>query len=225
MSPNWSGYGLSPGPFTEVNGTFTVPGLWPGAKCDSELSEWVGIDGMSTPTAPAAPSTLQAGITELAISPGTGACTPGRPSVSAWWETVPMPPSPVATVEVRPGDSVTVTVRLLSAAMWRVTIVDDTNGQRFTKEQHYTGPASSAEWILEAPTSSFHCGAGLDPWVVVGLCPLSPYRPAVSFADIGALGQATTLWPITMVQGAEAISVPSAIFVGDFGVTYTGPDS
>ena len=135
-----------------------------------------------------------------------------------------MPPSPVATVKVRPGDRVTVTVRRFSAAVWRVSIVDDTTGQRFTTKQHYTGPASSAEWILEAPTSSFHsCGVGLDPWAVVGLCPLSPYRPAVSFADIGAVGQATTLWPITMVQGAEAISVPSAIFAGDFGVIYTGP--
>jgi hypothetical protein len=47
----------------------------------------------------------------------------------------------------------------------------------------------------------------------------------VSFSDLGAVGQGTTLWPITMVQGAGATAVPSAIFAGDFGVIYTGPES
>jgi hypothetical protein len=223
VSPNWSGYGITGGPFTQASGIFTVPGLGTGAKCTSELSEWVGLDGMSAPSLPADPSLIQAGISEFAIGPVTGKCTPQRPFAFSWWEIVPSPPEPIATVSVHPGDRVEVLIRRSRGANWSILLADLSDGQRFTSEHAYDGHGSSAEWILEAPTSSVRCGAGEDPWTVVGLCPLSPYWPVASFMDMGVTGPARALWPIAMVQDRQQVATPSTLFSGDFGVTYTGP--
>lgn len=34
---------------------------------------------------------------------------------------------------------------------WTITLDDNTTGQSFTTTQAYSGPAQSAEWIMEAP--------------------------------------------------------------------------
>ncbi len=222
ISPNWSGYGVSTGPFTGVGGTFTVP-RFRGATCTTEMSEWVGIDGMSAPSLPPDGTLIQAGVEEFATNPSTGVCSPEGSYLSAWWEIVPGSPQPIPKMTVRAGDRVTVDIRKVRGDRWGVALVDGTDGQRFATTQLFEGRGGSAEWILEAPTNSFHCGAGVDPWAAVGVCALAPYSPSVTFSSLDVTGNATTLWPIAMVQAHEQISTPSPFFFRAFSVTYTGP--
>ena len=57
---------------------------------------------------------------------------------------------------VAPGDVMSATISQTSASTstWTITITDtsSTHGWTFTKSVDYTGPGSSAEWILEAPS-------------------------------------------------------------------------
>ena len=51
----------------------------------------------------------------------------------------------------------TVAINQVNGTQWGITLTDNTNGQSFTTDQTYTGPASTAEWIVEALTVN---GAG-----------------------------------------------------------------
>lgn len=218
-SPNWSGYGATPGPYAGATGTFNLPRLGPGAKCSAQLSEWVGVDGMRSQ--PGAGSLIQAGVTESAVDP-RGVCSFAHPYVYAWWEEVPDPPQRIPSVAVKPGDSLRVALAKVGTGRWSISLVDITDGRGFAAIKAYGGPGTSAEWILEAPSSSFSCGAGVDPWVEVGLCPMPPYAPATFFA-LGAAGRTTELWPIEMVQQGRRVSTPSDYLGSAFGLLYTGP--
>jgi len=223
-SPNWSGYGASGGPFTAITGTFTVPGFSAGARCTSELSEWVGIDGMNVPSSSPDPSLVQAGASEFATDTRTGICAARHPYIYFWWEIVPAPPTAIKAMRGHVGDKVTVTIARAAAPRWLISITDDSDKQHFATERPYQGVAATGEWIVEAPTSSVRCGAGLDPWVVVGLCPLLPFQPAIAFTALGLRGKAAELWPIAMVQESQQVATPSLPFADFFGVMYTGPD-
>ena len=89
---------------------------------------------------------------------------------------------------------------------------DDTTGGTFTTEQAYTGPVASAEWVVEANTST-SCG---------GTCQLSPYSPPVRFVTSGFTGHEGVLWTLDMVQGGAQVSTPSALANDNFTVAYTG---
>lgn len=221
-APNWSGYGTTPGPFVAAAGAFQVPRLGPGAKCSAQLSLWVGVDGMREQ--PGAASVIQAGVTLAAIDPVTGRCSTRAPDVYAWWEIVPGPPKRIEGLDVHPGDQIYVSLARQSAGRWRIEVVNRTGGGRFEIVRPYRGARSSAEWILEAPTNSFACGAGVDPWVVVGLCPMPPYSP-VAFFQLGVTGHSARIWPIEMVQEGHSVSAPSELLGNAFGLIYTGPEA
>jgi len=218
-APNWSGYAATTGPFSHVAGSFEVPRLGSRATCLAKLSIWVGADGMRS--AAGASSLVQAGITESAVDPSTGICAPRNPYVYAWWEIIPDPPQKIGSLTVRPGDRVSVTLRRRHPGRWSIAVDDHTRRGAFSTVRDYTGPGSSAEWILEAPSDSFSCGAGVDPWVVVGLCPMPPFS-STAFFDMSVGGRATQLWPIAMVQEGHQVSTPSGPLGNAFGLMYTG---
>jgi hypothetical protein len=204
-SSNWSGYSSTGGPFTVVKGTFTVPAPVAGTSPRAEVAEWVGVDGTSASD----PSLIQAGVDEQA--------DPNSPSgfdYSPWWEILPATATPITTVTVNPGDKVTVTIWQVSGTTWEINLIDDTTGESFsTPPEHYTGPGSTAEWVVEATTECrSQCRTS----------PLAPYSPAVTFSDLGMAGPQKSLDEITMVQGLGAVSTPSAMTPGGFSVSYTG---
>ena len=172
--PNWGGYTVSGGPFRSVSGTFTVPYLYNAGSCSEGLSNWVGIDGSGDI------DLLQAGVQETYTDPKTGGCHPTASFwIEAWWEVLPAPETIVHSVQVQPGDSVTVSISQTKAPdTWSVSLHDDTDGQGFDRLTNYSGPGSSAEWVDEAfsePTWT-ECGSGVSPddnGMVV--CPLAPY--------------------------------------------------
>jgi Peptidase A4 family len=109
---------------------------------------------------------------------------------------------------VAAGDTVTVAIDHLSGTQWGITLTDNTNGESFTTDQTYTGPASTAEWIVEALT------------VNGGVATLAPYSPNVSFSDLGFVGSDTTLQSVVMVQASTQVSTPSTLTVNGFNVAY-----
>jgi hypothetical protein len=75
----------------------------------------------------------------------------GRAHYSAWWEILPAPAIEIRAFRVRPGDLITATIAKVSTDRWRISITNKGHGS-FTTTRTYTGKATSAEWIVEAPT-------------------------------------------------------------------------
>jgi hypothetical protein len=167
QSTNWSGYAVSTtaamgcvpasgaSSYTSVSGTWTVPtvtgpsggggllgGLLGTGGSSTYSAVWTGIDGFNTGDT----NLIQAGTEQDVVN--------GTPQYSAWWEILPAPETPISTISVQPGDSVTVTIKQVSSGTWNIAM-SDTRGsttQSFSTTQSYSGALSSAEWILEAPT-------------------------------------------------------------------------
>jgi hypothetical protein len=197
-SSNWSGYIELNGPFSEVTGTFSVPSLLAGTPRSDQMSVWVGIDGGNGDD-----SLIQAGFNE---SPSPGSATGFV--IQPWWEILPSSETYINSVDIEAGDTVIVAINQISGTQWGIALTDNTNGESFTTDQTYSGPASTAEWIVEALT------------VNGGVTTLAPYSPEVSFSDLGFIGSDTTLQEVVMVQAGSQVSTPSALTVNGFNVAY-----
>ena len=134
-SSNWAGYALAGGRHTSVSAQWTVPAVSATAR-PGYSALWVGIDGFTND------ALIQAG-TEADFYDGVV-------HYSAWWEILPAPAVTIHSLSVRAGDKVSVTIARVSAGRWRITIKDARSGS-YTSTRAYSGPATSAEWIEEAP--------------------------------------------------------------------------
>ena len=193
-STNWSGYAVT-GKFTGIKGTFTVPQT---SKTDyGVVAEWVGIDGFANK------DLIQCGVTE------TGGIT------QAWWEILPGFSVPITWMKISAGDQVEVSVRWEGTDQWSVVILDKATLQTFHQVFTYNGPARSAEWVVEAPSSI----AGIDQMAKYG---------ETSWSALTFLGNAHNMWSMWLVQGAKVVSIPSAVpnltslVANGFSVEYVG---
>jgi hypothetical protein len=208
-SSNWSGYAVTGGPYTSVSGTFTVPSLESGDTTADQLAVWVGIDGFTADDN----SLIQAGVEEC-VDPND----PSEFKLFPWWEILPAAETPITTVTVAPGDEVTVTIGQADADDWTITLTDDTNKQSFTTTQAYDGPATSAEWIVEAP-ETVDSNGNPQP------SPLAPYTPDVTIDGMGTTGPGMSWYDVLMTSTTNGgtISTPSSLAPTGFSVAYTGP--
>jgi hypothetical protein len=144
-STNWSGYAISGTGFTSTTGQWTVPTVSaPKRKKAQQFSStWVGIDGFM----PGDDDLIQAGTEQDWFK--------GQSVYQAWWEILPAAETPITTIAVHPGDTMTVSITQ-GVPDWTITVTDQTNGQTFTTHQIYSGPMTSVEWIQEAPTVGRH---------------------------------------------------------------------
>ncbi len=227
-SANWSGYAVSSGPFSQITGTFTVPTITSAATCTEHVAEWVGIDGWNAPTLPEDTYLIQAGVDASMTDPDTGTCTPGKFYVWPWWEILPQNETPITTVTVNAGDQVTVSISQLSGtSTWAISLTDDTDGQSFTTDQAYSGPASSGEWVVEA-SSTGACAGSVEEGT--DICQLAPYcvgpsgscTGPVQFGNMSVDGTQTDWWQVFMVQDNATVATPSLLGDGGFSVAYTG---
>lgn len=198
FSSNWSGYVLEGTGLNGAQGTFNVPNLSPTVG-RSVASEWVGVDGNSNS------SLIQAGVHE-GYDPVSNTVL-----IYAWWEILPFAETPIGSMVVSPGDSVTATVQQLSGTTWQISVVDNTTAQSFVTDRFYNGPETSAEWIVEAPTVS---GSTAQ---------LGVYSPNVTFSGLAAVGNRVLLDQLFMVQNNGIVSSPSALDANGFTVAY-GPN-
>jgi hypothetical protein len=204
-SSNWSGYAAVGGPYTVAKGTFTVPSSVTGTS-RAAVSEWVGLDGLGSGD----PSLIQAGVDEFPDPADASGF-----DIFPWWEILPATETNIRSLKVQPGDEVTVTIWQVSGRTWEINLTDDTTGQRFTTPPEvYKGPGSSAEWVVEATTE---CQSGCHP------AQLAPYGPPIAFSGLGFSGPPETyLQEITMVQGDQNVSTPSALGTSGFVSTFSG---
>jgi hypothetical protein len=104
-----------------------------------------------------------------------------------------------------------------SPGLWTITIADNTSQNLFTQQFAYSGPASSAEWIVEDPTVS----SGTPP--VNSQPPLANFG-TTPFSNLGASAtndSATGVFPVDMIDASSnVIAYPSALSASGFTVTY-----
>jgi hypothetical protein len=153
QSANWSGYVVSAGNITGVSTTFVVPaaGLIPPGGF---AATWTGIGGFKTS------DLIQAGVGEgsLPTLPVLG------PQYFAWYELLPGAEIPLTNCvnrttnaatacTVTPGDAIAVniTLGLVTAGKWTISMIDATKNWSSTTTTAYSSTMSSAEWVLEAP--------------------------------------------------------------------------
>jgi ketosteroid isomerase-like protein len=198
-SHNWSGYAATGSKYTSVTGTWTVPQVSSNGAAGVGAT-WVGIGGVSSR------DLIQAGTQET----DGGA---GRVQYSAWVETLPQASRPVPFA-VHPGDSVTVTISEQSTNNWSIDFTNNTTGKTYHTSTRYTSSHSSAEWVVEAPSSGN------------GILPLDNFGN-ISFTDASATqnGQTVNLsqahaQPITMLGGqGQKLAVPTGI--GSDGASFS----
>jgi Peptidase A4 family len=146
VSANWAGY-VATHPADAGSHFSSVSGSWrqPGATCSSgretDSAVWVGLGGYSEGAR---------GLEQV----GTDAdCTGrGRPAYSSWFELLPAEPVNLK-LAVNPGDAMVASVTVNEGDV-TMRIRDLTTGGHFstTRRARYID-ASSAEWIVEAPSA------------------------------------------------------------------------
>jgi hypothetical protein len=175
-----------------VSGTWTVPAFSPDGSFGIDAA-WVGIGGVRSR------DLIQAG-TEQTVSGN------GSTQYEAWVELLPRSSRPVS-LNVHPGDSITVSISEQSANDWLIQFTNNTTGQAYQETQQYTSSHSSVEWVEEAPSA----GRG-------GVLPLSNFG-TIDFSNGSAAkdGQTVSIAgaganPITMLgAGDQPLAVPSAL--------------
>lgn len=205
QSGNWFGYGqgaVKKGVtlFRSVTGDWTIPKVSQHKKGQAEASsDWIGIGG----------GCVSSGCTvgdETLIQTGTeqDVSSKGRPSYSAWWETIPEPATTIAKLKVAPGDRMHAAVTEVAPQLWKITITDLTRKQSFSTTVAYSSSQDTAEWIEETPLV---IGAG------TGFAPL-PNLTSPSFDQATTNGHPAHLTASQEIDltgsGSNVIGTPSA---------------
>ena len=195
-SSNWSGYVANGGTYTSVTGTWIVPQV--GATTTGADATWVGIGGVS------GTDLIQAG-TQATVSGGSV-------DYNAWIEMLPQS-SRTISLDVAPGDSVTVSITEQSSGQWLIAMTNNTTKSSYQRTVTYASSRSSAEWVQEAPSSGR------------GIIPLDDFG-TVRFTDGSAVRDGKTMslsalgaTPVAMInRSGQAIAQPSTL--GDDGSSF-----
>lgn len=186
LSQNWSGYAVHGTNFQWVSASWRQPRPVCAAGQTRYSAMWVGLGGYSLTS-----GALEQVGTELD-------CLRGRAASSAWYELVPGPSHTLA-MAVRPGDLLAASV---SAVGGRVTVaINDVTRHRSFRQTFTptTFDVSSAEWILEAPSS---CVAGTVfcqtlPLANFGRATFSKVRAQATDGTVG--GIVSSAWQQTKI--------------------------
>jgi hypothetical protein len=218
-SSNWSGYAAetslsSPqsNAVTYVSGSWTVPKVT--GTTNAYSSVWVGIDGYSSNS-----------VEQLGTEQDTSRS--GATTYYAWWEMYPNPSVQITTMgTISSGDSMSASVTYIGNNAFTLQMTDHTTGKVFsTTQTSTTAERSSAEWIVEAPSS------------FLGILPLANFGTA-TFTQAQATIQGTTgpidsgSWQntaINMVNNSGTVIASTSTLqdtgtppTSSFSVTYTG---
>jgi len=155
-STNWSGYAVTgaSGSVTSAAGSWTVPTVT-GTSSGQYAAFWVGIDGANSETVE------QTGVLAETTRSGSRGTTT---TYYAWYEFYPSESiiqitkaNSGAAATVKPSDTISASVTYASGTTspFTLSITDQTQGWTFTITGSQSGAIeSSAEWIVEAPSSN-----------------------------------------------------------------------
>ena len=135
---NWSGYVETGGRYTSVSASWNVPAIAEGDPNGADAT-WVGIGGVESR------DLIQAGTQTILDESGAA-------RYQAWYELLPDVSTPVP-LDIAAGDSVSVSITLISRTDWLIAFRDNTRGTSYSKEVAYRSTFSSAEWIEELPAA------------------------------------------------------------------------
>jgi hypothetical protein len=198
-SSNWSGYVASGGTYTSVTGTWIIPQV--GATTSGADATWVGIGGVT------GTDLLQAG-TQVTVSGGSV-------SYEAWVEMLPES-SRTVSLDVAPGDSVTVTITEQSRGEWLIVMANNTTKASYQRTVTYSSSRTSAEWIQEAPSAGRSI-IPLDDFGTVRFTGGSAVRDGKT-QSLSALGAT----PVAMINRAgQAVAQPSTLGADGSGFAVT----
>ncbi len=144
VSSNWAGYAVAgagvSSNFTRVAGSWTQPAASCTARGASYSAVWVGLGGFSNRS-----RSLEQ------IGSEADCARSGATAYFAWLELVPQAPIDLR-LRVRPGDRLTASVTVRGRAV-TLDIGDLSTRASFGLTRRVSAPdASSAEWIVEAPS-------------------------------------------------------------------------
>jgi Peptidase A4 family len=234
-STNWSGYVVpsSESVIQSTGGRWTVPTLNCADTPSGEVSEWVGIGGVSWPSGGNSGALLQTGTEDR--------CLNGVQQDDAWWELYPSNPNGsivYSRLSVSPGDSVAASVHETVGGRWSTKIDDLTkgiSGVMVTGREYGTAldDGGSTSFSMEGSTSRLSYDGGYSAeWIVedsgASDTQLSPFANfgTVTFSNLQA---GLPAWALTsseeveLVQNGVVLSTPAAPSANGFDVRYTGP--
>jgi len=224
-SANWSGYVIE-GANDGAGGNWTVPILDCAAVTMSASSDWVGVNGATSP------ELFQTGVTD--------SCIDGSQSDYAWFTDAALgleTSSPGLGLTISPGDAISAEVFQDTSGFWAYSITDLTSGETYPapgqgEVTSYSGQGVEAEWVEEDPS----CTSGENfCWTNDGsaLWPFADFR-SVTFTDLTLYGVSSwTLpwsdaWAMTYPdRSVEALpsSVQGSGASAGFTVTYAQDES
>jgi hypothetical protein len=192
---NWAGYAdvsTAHGHFTRVSGAWTVPSVVCTAE-DRITSDWVGLDGFSSPTVEQDGTVSQ--------------CFEGRALYYTWYEMYPAGTIAVGTT-VAAGDKIKASVSR-SGSAYTLALTDSTRGANsFTK--HATCATTtcldtSAEWIAERPAYSI----GIVPEAQFATVPFSAASETAAGRTSTISGYSGTSWDMTAIDATSSYDIAS----------------
>lgn len=202
-STNWSGYAAAtnlahpqPKSVTRVVGSWTVPAV-SSTVTDAYSSIWVGIDGYKSP------SVQQIGTEQDWIG--------GEAQYYAWYEMFPANSHLIQGFPVAPGDEITAKVLFIANGVYELSIRNVTQNVYTVIPKNKTTSKnlqrSSAEWIVEAPSSQ----QGVLPLANFGTAQMYTCKATINGIK-GSINQSN--WQsdaITMEAGSVIKAVPSSL--------------
>jgi hypothetical protein len=195
-STNWAGYAVT----GAKNSVSFVRGSWVQPKavsCPSGKfqysSFWVGIDGFNSGT-----------VEQIGTDTD---CQNGTPAYYAWYEFYPNPTIFISRVAIHPGDTIVASVAWVNTTVgFKVALTDNTTGKSVWHTSKVSGALrSSAEWIAEAPSSSF----GVLPLADFGTVHFGKGATGVTGTNLATVGGATRTiggFPSSSIQKVNMIN-------------------
>lgn len=150
VSSNWAGQLVTArhaaGRFSSVSGTWIVPTATCSASQEGDSAVWVGLGGYRENVE---------GLEQLGTEQDCG--PKGSATYGAWLELLPAGPVAIK-LQVHPGDTVSASATVAGHSV-TFRLRDLTTGARYASTRHDgTVDVSSAEWIVEAPSSCSSLG-------------------------------------------------------------------
>jgi hypothetical protein len=204
---NWAGYTATAadGTVTKVTGTWVQPAVNCANGKTTYLATWVGIDGFNT-------SDLQQTGTQAV-------CSGGVASYGAWWEVLPASETPISTITVHAGDTITASVTY-SSGKFTMKITDGASSFSKTKVVSSTS-RNSVDCIVERPT----VGGAYASLAKFTKDTFSSCTATISGVT-GGVGTFSTVYEINMYNNAGNKVIASTGALGSskksFSVTWKG---
>jgi hypothetical protein len=141
-SSNWAGYAASGTRFRKVSANWTVPTATCTSGSDAYSAVWVGLGGFDRQSQ---------GLEQTGID--ANCSSSGRASYRVWYEILPDGAHTVHSLKVSSADKLSASVTVNGHDV-TFRVRDLTTGRSYSTTKQVANPdVSSAEWIVEAPSS------------------------------------------------------------------------